>query len=166
MMSALFVSHWPLYRFSGSRRRAALGLGAPLLRHGPPATALYCTQQQSKAKGAQAVRPYVSSECSSTQYRTRNGNVTTLATRAPPKAVGIPRTQTQPKDVVPRGPPAPTKMTSVMATRAKNHASLALPLPCNAVYEASKLSPMTTATCRSNFMLRPLHPSNQEWPLS
>lgn len=47
--------------------------------------------------------------------------------------------------VGPRGPTAPTKMTSVMATRAKNRASLALPLPCNAVDEASKLSPMTTA---------------------
>lgn len=45
------------------------------------------------------------------------------------------------QDVVSRGPAAPTKTTSVMATRAKNRASLALPLPCNAVDEASKLSP-------------------------
>ena len=37
MISALFVLHWPWSRYAGCRRRAALGLGTPLLRHGPPA---------------------------------------------------------------------------------------------------------------------------------
>lgn len=49
----------------------------------PSCTALNCTQQQSRAKGAQAARQCVSSDCSSTHYRTRNTKSPTLACRAP-----------------------------------------------------------------------------------
>lgn len=170
MMSALFVSHWPLYRYSGSRRRAALGRGTPLLRRVALLDKHFTVHSSRLSQGCPGLRNSVyvpSARLHSTPYGTSNRKQSpTLANRAPFESRWHTQHSNPIQGVAPRGPAAPTKMTSVMATRAKSRASLALSLACNAVHEASKLSPMTTAMCRSNFMLQPLHPSNQEWPLS
>lgn len=160
MMSALSVSHWPLSRYSGPRRRAALGLGTPLLRHGPRAR--HFTAHNGRPE------PRVPGLCARSTgqgtARARLWQVAPLSGRwrtrghKPNRGCRLARTGGRPT------------VTSVTTTRARNHASLALPLPCNAVSWRS-FQAVTNDHGHMSFqfhaaMAHPLHPSNQEWPLS